>query len=56
MESYVKCVSTRSTNDLVTRLGADLGISKSEVSRTCADLNETVEASRSQWLDHTKFP
>ena len=56
MEAYVKGVSTRSVDDLVVALGADSGISKSEVSRICADLDETVEAFRSRRLDHTEFP
>jgi len=36
MESYVHGVSTRKVDDLVTALGVDTGISKSEVSRICA--------------------
>ena len=56
MEAYVKGVSTRSVDDLVVALGADSGISKSEVSRICADLDETVEAFRSRRLDHVEFP
>ena len=56
MEAYVKGVSTRSVDDLVAALGADSGISKSEVSRICAELDETVEAFRSRRLDHTEFP
>lgn len=35
MEAYVHGVSTRSVDDLVVALGADSGISKSEVSRIC---------------------
>ena len=34
----------------------DSGISKSEVSRICAELDETVEAFRGRPLDHTEFP
>ena len=56
MEAYVKGVSTRSVDDLVVALGADSGISKSEVSRICADLDETVGAFRSRRLDHVEFP
>jgi ABC-type dipeptide/oligopeptide/nickel transport system ATPase subunit len=33
MEAYVNGVSTRAVDDLVTALGIDSGISKSEVSR-----------------------
>ena len=35
-------------------LGADSGISKSKVSRICAELDETVEALRSRRLDHAE--
>lgn len=56
MEAYVKGVSTRSVDDLVKALGADSGISKSEVSRICAELDEAVEAFRGRRLDHTEFP
>ena len=38
MEAYVHGVSTRSVDDLVVALGADSGISKSEVSRICEQL------------------
>lgn len=56
MEAYVAGVSTRSVDDLVAALGAESGISKSEVSRICAGLDETVEAFRNRRLDHTEFP
>ena len=56
MEAYVAGVSTRSVDDLVGALGAESGISKSEVSRICAGLDETVEAFRSRRLDHVEFP
>ena len=36
MEAYLHGVSTRKVDDLVKALGADTGISKSEVSRICA--------------------
>jgi putative transposase len=49
-------VSTRAVDDLVTALGIDSGISKSEVSRICAGLDETVAAFRSRPLHHTTFP
>ena len=54
-EAYVKGVSTRSVDDLVAALGADSGISKSEVSRICAEFDEAVEVFRSRRLDHTEF-
>src|SRR3954462_3909654 len=56
MEAYVHGVSTRSVDDLVAALGIDSGISKSEVSRICAGLDEVVDAFRSRRLDHTEFP
>jgi putative transposase len=56
MEAYVHGVSTRSVDDLVEAMGADAGISKSEVSRICAALDETVGAFRTRSLEHTAFP
>ena len=46
MEAYVNGVSTRSVDDLVAALGIDSGISKSEVSRICAGLDEEMAAWR----------
>ena len=48
-------MSTRSVDDLVTARGGS-GISKSEVSRICAGLDETVGAFRTRRLDHVEFP
>ncbi|MGW5731839.1 MULTISPECIES: IS256 family transposase [Streptomyces] len=56
MEAYVHGVSTRSVDDLVKALGADSGISKSEVSRICGALDEELIAFRERPLDHTVFP
>ena len=56
MEAYVHGISTRSVDDLVVALGADSGISKSEVSRICEQLDESVGAFRTRPLDHTAFP
>ena len=56
MEVYVAGVSTRSVDDLVAALGAESGISKSEVSRICAGLDDTVEAFRTRRLNHVEFP
>ena len=50
MEAYVAGVSTRSVDDLVAALGIDSGISKSEVSRICAGLDEVVTAVSHAWL------
>jgi hypothetical protein len=44
VETYLHGVSTRKVDDLVTALGADTGISKSEVSKICADLDQEVSA------------
>ena len=60
-EAYVKGVSTRKVDDLVQALGMT-GISKSEVSRLCVELDERVDAFLSRtltgswpflWLDAT---
>lgn len=56
MEAYVHGISTRSVDDLVVALGADSGISKSEVSRICEQLDESVGAFRTRPLDHIAFP
>ncbi len=45
MEAYVHGVSTRSVDDLVEAMGVESGISKSEVSRICAGLDEIVARS-----------
>jgi transposase-like protein len=50
MEAYLHGVSTRKVDDLVKALGADTGISKSEVSRICAELDEEVAAFRDRSL------
>jgi len=52
--AYVHGVSTRKVDDLVKALGLD-GISKSEVSRICADLDPGVEAFRTRPLT-TEYP
>jgi len=60
-EAYVHGVSTRKVDDLVKALGLD-GMSKSEVSRICGELDPLVEAFRARpitgehpyvWLDAT---
>lgn len=56
MEAYVAGVSTRNVDDLVEALGISSGISKSEVSRICAGLDESVDASRNRRLDNIEFP
>jgi putative transposase len=56
MEAYVAGVSTRAVDDLVEAMGMDTGISKSEVSRICAGLDERVAAFRGRTLGHIGFP
>ena len=56
MEAYLHGVSTRKVDDLVKALGAESGISKSEVSRICADLDEEVAAFRDRSLAQDAFP
>ena len=56
MEAYVHGVSTRKVDDLVAALGIEAGISKSEVSRICAELDTAVGAFRERRLDHIRFP
>ncbi|MGH8922203.1 MAG: IS256 family transposase [Actinomycetes bacterium] len=56
MEAYVSGVSTRSVDDLVAAMGVSAGISRSEVSRICAGLDERVAAFRNRTLGHVGFP
>jgi putative transposase len=55
MEAYVHGVSTRKVDDLVAALGLESGISKSEVSRICGELDTTLEAFRTRSLEHIEF-
>lgn len=54
-QAYVEGVSTRRVDDLVRALGCD-GISKSQVSRICAELDAVVEAFRNRPLDAGPYP
>jgi transposase-like protein len=56
MEAYVHGVSTRKVDDLVKALGVDTGISKSEVSRICAGLDEEISAFRDRSLGDSSYP
>ena len=56
MQAYIEGVSTRSVDDLVQALGIDSGISKSQVSRICAELDVEVDAFRNRSLAHVEFP
>ncbi len=55
MQAYVEGVSTRRVDDLVIAMGGT-GISKSEVSRICAQLDTEVAIWRTRTLDHLAFP
>ena len=48
MEAYVHGVSTRKVDDLVQALGVDAGISKSEVSRICKEMDAELEGFRTR--------
>ena len=54
-EAYVQGVSTRKVDALVRTLGME-GISKSEVSRLCAELDRGVRAFRERRLDEHRYP
>ena len=56
MEAYVRGISTRAVDDLVEAMGVEAGISKSEVSRICAGMDEIVGAFRTRPLGHIEFP
>jgi putative transposase len=56
MTAYVTGTSTRKVDDLVKALGCDSGVSKSTVSRICAELDTEVDAFRNRRLDETGFP
>ena len=56
MEAYMHGISTRAVDDLVEAMGVEAGISKSEVSRICAGLDEIVGAFRTRTLGHIEFP
>jgi putative transposase len=56
MEAYLHGVSTRSVDDLVVAMGANTGISKSEVSRICQNLDAEIAAFRDRPLSHIAFP
>jgi putative transposase len=55
MQAFIEGVSTRRVDDLVTAMGGT-GISKSEVSRICTQLDTDVAAWRTRPLDDQHFP
>ena len=54
-QAYVEGVSTRRVDDLVKALGCD-GISKSQVSRICEELDEVVQGFLQRPLDASPYP
>ena len=56
MEAYLHGVSTRKVDDLVKALGAESGVSKSEVSRICAGLDAEVAQFRDRSLSALEYP
>ncbi len=56
MQVYLHGVSTRKVDNLVKALRADSGISRSEVSRICAGLDEEVAAFWDRSLAEVAFP
>ncbi|MGE3689378.1 MAG: IS256 family transposase, partial [Acidimicrobiia bacterium] len=55
MTAYITGTSTRKVDDLVRALGCDSGISKSTVSRICAQIDADVIVLRTRRLDHQPF-
>ena len=56
MQAWIEGVSTRRVDDLVAALGVESGISKSEVSRICAQLDTDVAAWRTRSLAGQAIP
>jgi putative transposase len=56
MQAWVEGVSTRKVDDLVAALGIESGISKSEVSRICGQLDAEVDAWRGRDLSEQAMP
>ena len=54
--AWIQGASTRKVDDLVRALGNETGISTSQVSRICADIDEVVSTFLTRPLDHTWFP
>ena len=55
MTAYITGTSTRKVDDLVKALGCDSGVSKSSVSRICAQIDADVAVLRTRRLDHQAF-
>ncbi|MFM7086643.1 MAG: IS256 family transposase, partial [Cyanobium sp.] len=55
MEAYIGEVSTRKVDALVGALGSQSGISKSQVSRICQDIDQQVQAFLSRPLESSSY-
>lgn len=55
-QAWIEGVSTRKVDQLVRALGNDTGISRSTVSRICAEIDESVHEFCHRRIDHTWFP
>jgi len=55
MEAYVCGISTRKVDALVAALGAGSGISRSQVSRFCQEIDEQVEAFLSRPIEESHY-
>ena len=55
MTAYITGTSTRKVDDLVKALGCASGVSKSTVSRICAEIDTDVAHLRTRRLDHQAF-
>jgi transposase-like protein len=55
MEAYIGGVSTRKVDSLVAALGSQSGISKSQVSRICQEIDQQVQAFLSRPLESSSY-
>lgn len=55
-QAWIQGVSTRRVDALVKALGNETGISKSQVSRICAEIDEYVQLFLDRRLDETWYP
>ena len=55
MEAYINGVSTRKVDALVAALGSQSGISKSQVSRICQDIDQQVQAFLNRQLEGSAY-
>ena len=55
-QAWINGVSTRKVDELVKALGCESGISKSQVSRICADIDSVAEEFLTRPLSHTWYP